>query len=203
MAPNVHSLHEAVFWLLLAALWWLFYWPYRSYRLDETRHRLFVLRDRFFDAAADGESIRFEDRAYGMTRTTINGMLRTLGDYGFFRLLFVVWRYSRDERLQMMCARYEGDFEKAVNQLSPEGQRFVLDVTAQAERIFLGYVFSTSLPVFSFYYFSRFVHPVWRLSEHIWGRCKARVKPALDFESNIAGHDRRSASFLADANSAR
>ena len=198
MFPEAHPLHEAVSWLLLAALWWLFYWPYRSYRVDDARHRLFVIRDRLFDAAADGASIRFGDRAYGMTRMTINGMLRNLGDYGVFRLVSIVWRHSRDEHLRAMCAQYGQAFEGAVRELAPEGQRLVIETIMHAERVFIEYVFRTSLLTYLLYFAFRLCRPVWALSKFVRGLYRDRVKPVLDFESNIAGHDRRSASYLVD-----
>ena len=199
MFPAAHPLHEAAFWLLLAALWWLFYWPYRSYRLDDARHRLFVIRDRLFEAAADGASIRFEDRAYGMTRMTINGMLRNLEDYGVFRLASIVWRYSRDEHLRAMCAQYGQVFEDAVQELAPEGQRLVIETITHAEGVFIEYVFRTSLLAYLLYFAFKLLRPVWALSELVRSLYRDRVKPVLDFESNIAGHDRRSASYLVDA----
>lgn len=202
MPPDTHTLHEAVFWLLLGALWWLFYWPYRSYRLDDARHRLFVIRDCLFDAAADGASIRFEDRAYGMARMTINGMLRSLEDYGVFRLLSILWRYSRDEHLRAKCTRYGQTFGDAVRQLAPEGQRLVVDTIAQAERVFLEYVFRTSLSMYLLYVVFQLLRPIRTLSEFVRDLYRDRVKPALDLEANIAGHDRRSVSYSLDANSA-
>lgn len=199
MSPEAHPFHEAASWLLLAALWWLFYWPYRSYRLDDARHRLFVIRDRLFEAAADGTSIRFGDRAYGMTRMTINGMLRNLEDYGVFRLVSIVWRYSRDEHLQAMCAQYGQVFEGAVQELAPEGQRLVIETITHAEHVFIEYVFRTSLLTYLLHFAFRLCQPVWALSGFVRSLYRNRVKPVLDFESNIAGHDRRSASYLVDA----
>ena len=202
MSPDAHTLHEAVFWLLLGGLWWLFYWPYRSYRLDDARYRLFVIRDRLFDAAADGASIRFEDHAYGMARMTINGMLRSLEDYGVFRLLSILWRYQRDEHLREKCTQYGQTFDDAVQQLASEGQRLVVDTIAQADRVFLEYVFRTSLSMYLLYVVFRLLRPIRTLSEFVRDLYRDRVKPALDLESNIAGHDRRSMSYSLDANSA-
>ena len=202
MSPDAHTLHEAVFWLLLGALWWLFHWPYRSYRLDDARHRLFVIRDRLFDAAADGTSIRFEDRACGMARMTINGMLRNLEDYGVFRLLSILWRYQRDEHLREKCTQYGQTFDDAVRQLAPEGRRLVVDTIAEADRVFLEYVFRTSLSMYLLYVVFKLLRPIRTLSEFVRDLYRDRVKPALDLESSIAGHDRRSASYSLDANSA-
>ena len=194
MSPETHPLYEVAFWLLLAALWWLFHWPYRSYRLDDARYQLFVIRDRLFEAAADGASVRFEDRAYGMTRTTINGMLRNLEDYGVFRLVFIVWRYSRDEQLRAMCTQHEQAFESAVQQLTPEGQRLVGDTVFQANRVLLTYVLHTSLLMLVLYFSYKLLQRVLTLSEIAGRLYKDWVKPALDFEANFAGHDRHSLS---------
>ena len=194
MSPEAHSLYEVAFWLLLAALWWLFHWPYRSYRLDDARYQLFVIRDRLFEAAADGASVRFEDRAYGMTRTTINGMLRNLEDYGVFRLVFIVWRYSRDEQLQAMCAQHKRAFESAVQQLTLEGQRLVVDTVFQADHVFLRYVFRTSLLALLLYFSFKLLQRVLVLSGLVGYLYKDWVKPALNLEANFAGHDRHSLS---------
>ena len=194
MFPEAHPLYEVAFWLLLAALWWMFHWPYRSYRLDDARYQLFVIRDRLFEAAADGASVRFEDRAYGMTRRTINGMLRNLEDYGVFRLVFIVWRHSRDEQLRAMCAQHKQDFEGAVQQLTPEGQRLVVDTVFQADRVFLRYVFHTSLLMLLLYFSFKLLQRVLVLSKLVRYLYKNWIKPALDFEANFAGHDRRSPS---------
>ena len=53
--------------LSLIALWALFHWLYRDYRVDLFRQRMFALRDQLFDIAASGR-IAFDDPAYGKLR---------------------------------------------------------------------------------------------------------------------------------------
>ena len=137
-----------------------------------------------------------------MARMTINGMLRSLEDYGVFRLLSILWRYQRDEHLREKCTQYGQAFDDAVQQLAHEGQRLVVDTIAQAERVFLEYVFRTSLSMYLLYAVFRLLRPIRALSEFVRALYRDRVKPALDLESNIAGHDRRSVSYSLDANSA-
>src|SRR5437667_11487736 len=61
--------------LSLLALWALFHWLYRDYRVDLFRQRMFTLRDQLFDIAASGR-IAFDDPAYGKLRSMINGYIR-------------------------------------------------------------------------------------------------------------------------------
>ncbi len=59
----------------LAGLVVLYFWLYRDYRIDLFRQRLFALRDELFDLARSG-AISFDDRAYGLLRSTLNGFIR-------------------------------------------------------------------------------------------------------------------------------
>jgi hypothetical protein len=51
------------------------FWVYRDYCVDAFRQRMFSLRDSLFDKALAGE-IDFRDPAYGMLRSTMNGLIR-------------------------------------------------------------------------------------------------------------------------------
>jgi hypothetical protein len=61
--------------LSLMALWALFHWLYRDYRVDLFRQRMFALRDELFELAASGR-IAFDDPAYGKLRSMLNGYIR-------------------------------------------------------------------------------------------------------------------------------
>jgi hypothetical protein len=61
--------------LSLAFLWLLVTSLYRDYRVDLFRDRMFALRERFFDEAADG-CLSFDNPAYQLVRTTMNGFIR-------------------------------------------------------------------------------------------------------------------------------
>jgi hypothetical protein len=60
---------------LLLACWWLWAIEYRRYRVLLLKNALFEARDALFAAAEQGK-LAFDDPAYGMTRTLLNGMLR-------------------------------------------------------------------------------------------------------------------------------
>jgi hypothetical protein len=54
---------------------YLVFWRYRELRIDSFRQQLFELRGELFDFA-DAGNISFDDRAYGVLRSTINGFIR-------------------------------------------------------------------------------------------------------------------------------
>jgi hypothetical protein len=72
MTPELNTF---VSFMSLTMIFVLLFWLYRDYRIDAVRQDLFQLRDDLFDKAAAGE-ISYEDSAYGMIRSTINGMIR-------------------------------------------------------------------------------------------------------------------------------
>ena len=182
-------LYEAVLWLLLGALWWHFHWPHRQYWVDETRYRLFVIRDNLFNAAARGSVIRFDDEAYGTTRTTINGMLRTLEDLSFWRIVLFSWRYNRDSALRKKCQRYREETAHAVNKLSPEGRALIEEMMRQAGAALLDHIISISL---LFWIVFKGFSPLWWILKRaieFKPSLPEKYSHALDFESNIAGHN--------------
>jgi hypothetical protein len=61
--------------LSLAGLWWVAFSLYPQYRVDALRQGMFELRDKMFDASADG-LIEFDHPAYGLLRKTMNGFIR-------------------------------------------------------------------------------------------------------------------------------
>ncbi|MES9987056.1 MAG: hypothetical protein ABW077_04025 [Candidatus Thiodiazotropha endolucinida] len=74
--------------LLCVGLWWIYYFEYRRYLVDSTRQRLFDIREELFSKARQG-IIDFNDPAYGMTRTTLNGMIQYTHDLCLTRLIIV------------------------------------------------------------------------------------------------------------------
>lgn len=55
----------------------LFFYEHRQYWIDSTRQEIFRIRDDLFDAAIE-KGIPFDHPAYGMTRQTMNSLIRLL-----------------------------------------------------------------------------------------------------------------------------
>jgi hypothetical protein len=88
--------------LSLLGLVWLYLWPYRDYRRDLFRARLFAIRGELFDGAADGK-IDFNHPAYGLLRSTLNGFLRFGHRFGALRLVAMALVVDQD--------RFSEDFD--------------------------------------------------------------------------------------------
>ena len=179
---------EAAVWLLLAVLWWMFYWPYRQFQIDRTRQRLFAVRAALFDAAARGEHIRFEDRAYGITRTSLNGMLRSLDDYTLIRLVFLVWQSVSDQAWRTTRDHYANETEAALQELSAEGRELVTKTIHDACKAMLVCVIETSLVLLALCILIAVLRPIRSVSDNIrvvW----RRLIRAMDYESSLAGRN--------------
>jgi hypothetical protein len=61
--------------LSLLGICYLFFWRYRTFRVDYFRQELFELRDELFDFADEG-NLDFNHPAYGILRSTLNGYIR-------------------------------------------------------------------------------------------------------------------------------
>ena len=179
-------IYEAIFWLLVGVLWWYFYWPHRRYWVDKTRYLLFVIRDDLFNKAISSSVIRFDDEAYGIARTTINGMLRTLEDWSFWRILLIARRYARDSASREKCQRYREETASAVNKLPPKGRAIVEETIRRAEEVLLIHIISISLPLWIIFLVLRAVK---RAKEFKPPLLLKRYGHVVDFESNIAGND--------------
>ncbi len=76
----------------------LVFWLYRDYRTDTFRQKLFSLRDELFDEAVSGK-IAFDDPAYGMLRSTMNGFIRFAHRINLPQTVFllVAFKYNRSQ----------------------------------------------------------------------------------------------------------
>jgi hypothetical protein len=66
-------------------------WPVQ--RVDHFRQQMFALRDELFDFALDG-NIRFDDPAYKLLRSLMNGLIRHAHNLTPYRTAMAVLRYK-------------------------------------------------------------------------------------------------------------
>jgi hypothetical protein len=105
---------------MLGFLVWLFLVEYRSYRVKVLRYHLFRARDNLFAAAKRGD-LSFNDRAYGMIRSVINGLLvkAEAVSIPYISLLFLMC--SRRDR-EARSAEFEERLAGAIQKLSDPGK---------------------------------------------------------------------------------
>ena len=138
-------------WISLLALWCLFFWFYREYRMDAFRQHLFVLRDELFDLARAGR-IPFRSKAYGVLRSTINGNIQFGHRCGFLEVLcFVVVARKDLSRDSEALIRYDAMWRQALGELDPDAQKKLESIrTRMHMRVVEQIIFTSATLVFSF-----------------------------------------------------
>lgn len=106
--------------LTLGILVWVFMFEYRSYRVAVLRHHLFEARDNLFAAAARGE-LSFNDRAYGMVRSVINGLILKGEAVSIPYIVLLFFMCSREDR-EARSKEFEERLSKAIARLSKPGK---------------------------------------------------------------------------------
>lgn len=135
---------------LILGFWWLLFFEGRDYWIDRTRQTLFRIRDDLFDHAAEGKGITFDDEAYGIARTTINGMIQFTHDTSLARVFSVLLFYRHSARREHV-KQYNSDFQSAIDELPKEGRQIILRSMADMHLVTLNHMIHTSiilLPIF-------------------------------------------------------
>jgi hypothetical protein len=133
-------------WAIGLALVLFFLTAYRQFQVDLLRYRLFVARDELFKQAEQG-TIDFNNPAYGMTRTTLNGMLRFAHEVSVFRFL----SYGLAQKLGIgmkPVENYRENFRINMDGLSFEERRAILNAMKQAHIAIVVHVMTTSILFF-------------------------------------------------------
>ncbi len=78
----------------LMMLWVGLFWLYPMYIIDSFRQQMFAVRDQMFLDAAD-EKLSFDDDAYDLLRTAMNGSIRSAHKLSIVHVLLYVWLLPR------------------------------------------------------------------------------------------------------------
>ena len=132
--------------LSLIALWAFFFFVRRSYWINFTRHELFRIRNQLFDEAATGV-LNFNDEAYGLVRTTINGMIQFTHEINLMQMVtsYTVFRFGYKKEA---VAQFEAQRMISFKELSKEGRQAALSALAEAHAIILLHIINTSFLLF-------------------------------------------------------
>lgn len=144
----------------MVGIWWLIFVGLRQYRIDAFRQELFSIRDELFDYAASGEELTFDSKAYGLTRTSLNGMIRFAHQFTFARSIVMVLadkvvadgRHSREYENQMLDAMLE---------LSPKANKRIEKARRDTHKAVFKYVVLSS-PLLWFVVTIAFLIGVWK-----------------------------------------
>ncbi len=128
---------------LLLVFWWLWAIEYRRYRVLVLKNALFEARDLLFHAAERG-TLSFDDAAYGMTRSLLNGMLRQAEAFSLPHFMGMLltrawWSHADVER------RFNERYVRARAQLSDAGRDVVRRAIDVAHVAIVSHVLHISL----------------------------------------------------------
>jgi len=127
----------------LLVFWWLWAVEYRRFRVLVLKNALFEARDLLFRAAERG-TLSFDDPAYGMTRSLLNGMLRQAEAFSLPHFMGMLltrawWSNANVER------RFNERYVRARAQLSDAGRDVVRRAIDVAHVAIVSHVLHISL----------------------------------------------------------
>jgi hypothetical protein len=127
----------------LGFLVWLFMFEYRSYRVTVLRHHLFEARDNLFAAASRG-NLSFNDRAYGMVRSVINGLILKAEAVSIPYILLLFLMCSRKDR-EARSEEFEERLAKAIQKLSEPGKAAIAKALQEINICVVSHIMHISL----------------------------------------------------------
>lgn len=129
---------------IVIGLWWLWFFEFKELRLCKTRQQLFSIRDDLFNKASEGV-ISFDDRAYGITRTTLNGMIRFAHELSFLKMLAILIVAKRNKQ-NPIVREYRTEWEDAFKSLENQAaQKAIAEAHMKMHLVILSHVISRSL----------------------------------------------------------
>ncbi len=176
---------------LAAGIWWLYFIEYRTYRIDHTRQRLFAIRDNLFQQAKDGV-VPFDSKAYGLTRTTLNGMIRFTHDLSFLRVLLILFTYKWVDK-GARVEQYQHELAEAIMELPKEARKAILETRFNMHVAFTLHIMRSSIVLMLIFEPLRILMQILHQSQQVKRRLqgkKSRDKFIIvDAEANGIGSD--------------
>lgn len=135
--------NTTLFWVIIFVGYWWFVRVNVRLSLAELRHQLFKVRGKLFDRGYE-LGIDFDSDAYGIARTTLNGLLRFAHKLSFPQILLMVLvskKYLGGEE----SSNYQKSLDTALEKLPAEQKELIKAVLHDANKAVLLYVVKTSL----------------------------------------------------------
>ena len=121
-------------------IWLLYAKFYHDYRIDKFREEIFALRDRLFVIAEEGQ-LSFDDEAYGLLRSTLNGFIRFAHRLSFLSLVLFISQTTKDE---LMKYSFQEKFSNALAPLTPQARASLLRIHQEVHYSVAAHLFATS-----------------------------------------------------------
>jgi hypothetical protein len=128
--------------LSISLLWYLYFFAYKDYVVDCTRHELFILRDELFDYANSGQ-ISFDNETYKTTRRMINGVLRFTHDISLSNWAMISFFANEDSRNYQK--QFANNFERNMKKLNSQQQTMIKETLYKTHFLIVKHLLKTSL----------------------------------------------------------
>ncbi len=115
----------------------LFFKLWRGYFVDQTRQKLFTIRDELFDGFHSGGH-DFDSVAYGMARTMLNGLIRYTHEISFTRV--IIANTSPSERAEII----KFQLDEALKELPQDAKELVESTLYKMHVVMLKHIFARS-----------------------------------------------------------
>lgn len=184
-------LNEILLWTLTLVAFWWFVTVNTRLALAELRHQLFKARGQLFDQSLE-LNVAFDSEAYGIARTTINGLIRFAHKLNLFQIIAILFsdKYLYEKKLSKS---YENKMKKAIAKLTPEQQDMVNQVITEANKAIVIYIFKSSLLLTIIFMPIVIIAVVlMRLSKLkkliVGSHAATTINAVVDAEANVIGH---------------
>lgn len=172
--------------LLLIGLWWLLFIELKSYRLDLTRQKLFKIRDELFDLAEKGE-LSFDSKAYGLMRTTLNGMIQFTHKLSFIRFVATI---TVDQKV--LKGRISSEFKETMNtalsDIPVSARKKILDSRNRMHRVMIRHIIYSSISLSALFVLVSTLHLTHMIGSSLVGSKPWKEKwSAIDAEAEQLG----------------
>lgn len=173
-----------LFYMLIALIWWLFAFLFKDYSVDCTRQRLFNIRDELFDCAAR-EEINFNDEAYIITRTMLNGAIRfahTLSVTQFMVIALVAGKKNKE-----YSADFISNLDMSIKKLTKHQQAIIKGAIFKMHIVVFLHLLNTSLLLFPVFFMFKILFRLFaaiKLNEKIG---HSTLWNAIDAQANLIG----------------
>lgn len=160
----------------MAYAWYFFCTDYQYLIAASTRRRLFEIRNELFDAVMD-KKLSFDNKAYGMTRKTINGLIAGCDNLGLFQIIITICIHRLlNDSFKKLQDDYQHTLNEAMNELDDAGKKLINDIRREMHKAVLKHAVKSSAILWPFLFAIMVV-------AGFFNRVNSLVKYVMDFFS--------------------
>lgn len=194
----MNIIYVFIFYFLVGVVFYLFVNVWREYRRDLLRHRLFIIRDKLFIVTEKSISLSFDNKAYGLARTTLNGMIRYADELTLGQIIIDSIILGKNE---IIDDSYIHEMETALGKLNDLNREIIEDAIDEMHQVVVSHVVATNPVLFILWLPVKLINLVatslnFSIVRFLMNKSEKRIQ-TLDLMANTVGrHDLAARAFL-------